>query len=250
MFLPIACGTLKPPRLEKIENFSNQIEQRVIARVYALPASNSAGYNETTLSMERKSLMFATLAVHALVRRAQEGDSDAFASLVELYECDIRRYFIAHVSNVEDARDLTQQVFLLAWLHFSTLRDPICFESWLFRIARHQACDFWRRRKLSCESWDDLALDSRVAGLICPEQNTEQSELIHLTFGRMSRQQRRCLILHLEGFSTEEIAQRVGICDASVYTYICSARREFRTLYQQLADDSSIDSRKSIAYAE
>ncbi len=194
--------------------------------------------------------MFATPAAHTLVRRAQEGDSDAFASLVELYECDIRRYIVMHLKNVEDARDLTQQVFLLAWLHFSSLRDSVCFESWLFRIARHQVCDFWRRRKAYCESWEDLALDVKIAGLCCPEQSAEQAELIQLTFGCMSRQQRRCLVLHLEGFSTEEIAQRVGICESSVYTYICSARREFRTLYQQLADDSSIDSRKSTYYAE
>lgn len=197
--------------------------------------------------------MFASLATHALVRCAQEGDSDAFASLVELYEYDVRRYFVAHLSNFEDARDLTQQVFLLAWLHFSSLRDAKCFESWLFRIAHHQMCDFWRRRKLCYESWDDLALDGRMAdlaGLPCPEQHAEQAELITLTFDQMSRQQRRCLILHLEGFSTEEIARRVGICETSVYTYICSARRQFRTLYQQLADDPSIDSRKSIYYAE
>jgi len=48
----------------------------------------------------------------------------------------------------EDAEDLTQQVFLKAYDHLNDFDQNLKLSTWLFRIARNQVIDFWRKKKV------------------------------------------------------------------------------------------------------
>lgn len=178
--------------------------------------------------------MLSALEPSLPVKRAQEGDQEAFAALVEHFECVIRSYLFIHLGDCEEACDLTQQVFLKAWLNLDSLQDTRCFRFWLFRIARRLLCDYWRRSRLCCQSLEDLALDGRMADLPGPEDNAEQAELIHLALTALPSKYRFCLVLHTQGYSSAEIAEKVDISSASVSTYVSTARRQFRAIYRQL----------------
>ena len=52
------------------------------------------------------------IEVEPLVDRAQGGDTEAFGRLYDIYADRIYRHIYYRTSNVEDARDLTQEVFL------------------------------------------------------------------------------------------------------------------------------------------
>jgi RNA polymerase sigma-70 factor (ECF subfamily) len=188
---------------------------------------------------ERKSSMLSAQEALLTVKRAQEGDQEAFAVLVEYFERDIRSYLFLHLGDCDEAYDMTQLVFLKAWLNLDTLHDTRCFRFWLFRIARHLLCDYWRRGRVRSQSWEDLALDGRMANLPGPEDNAERAELIHLALAALPSKHRHCLVLHAQGYSPVEIAERVGISSASVSTYVSTARRQFRTIYRQLESGCS-----------
>jgi len=184
------------------------------------------------------------------VKRAQDGDIEAFSALMERFESEIRNYLFVRLGDYEEASDVTQQVFLKAWMHIGSLQDNMCFKHWLFSIVKRLICDYWRRRKVHCQSWEDLMLDSRIAAMPGPEESTEKADLIRLSLIRLSSKQRQCLVLHIEGFSPYEIAVMADISMASVGTYISTARKRFRAIYQELECesgakepvDSSIDS--------
>ena len=55
------------------------------------------------------------LEVESLVDRAVGGDTEAFGRLYDIYADRIYRHIYYRTSNVEDARDLTQEVFIKAW---------------------------------------------------------------------------------------------------------------------------------------
>jgi RNA polymerase sigma-70 factor, ECF subfamily len=186
--------------------------------------------------------MLATLEPALLVKRAQQGDIEAFTTLVEHFEREIRNYLIIRLRDFDEANDLTQQVFLKAWLNLDSLHEAACFKRWLFSIVKRLVCDYWRRKRIHSQSWEELALDGRLTGIPGPEDNTERAELIRLTLTRLSAKQRRCLLLHTDGFSLSEIAEKVGISSASVSTYISMARRQFRAIYRQLESDTCPDS--------
>jgi RNA polymerase sigma-70 factor (ECF subfamily) len=83
-----------------------------------------------------------------LVRRALVGDADAFGVLVERYRVRLYRFVERYTNDAEDARDVTQEVFLKVHAALDSYDSKYKFSTWLFRIAGNAAIDHLRRRKV------------------------------------------------------------------------------------------------------
>ena len=87
---------------------------------------------------------------HRLLKRALQGDKEAFGDFYEQMLERVYRYVFYRTGHVQDAEDLTETVFLKAWeaLHRTGLvpDDP---EAWIYRIAHNLVIDFYRTRKTS-----------------------------------------------------------------------------------------------------
>ncbi|HEY0757392.1 MAG TPA: RNA polymerase subunit sigma-70 [Ktedonobacteraceae bacterium] len=71
----------------------------------------------------------------ALVIAAQEGDSQAFASLVGPYRRELLVHCYRMLGSFQDAEDLVQETLLRAWEKRATLVSPASYRAWLYRIA-------------------------------------------------------------------------------------------------------------------
>jgi RNA polymerase sigma-70 factor (ECF subfamily) len=182
-----------------------------------------------------------------LVRDAQKGNSEAFTTLVQLFQKEIYTYTAKHVRDHEDAHDLTQQVFLKAWLNIKSLKKTTCFRIWLYRIAKNVINDHWRKKRIIALSWDDLTAKDMLSDIPGPEDGTERTELIKMALTRLPPKLRLCLLLYtLDGFSPSETARAVGIKEASVGTYISLARKQLRSIYHHLENENVIEKLMSI----
>lgn len=83
---------------------------------------------------------------HELVKRAQNGESDAFNPLVSKYQHKIYNLIYKRVGDRETAKDLCQEVFLKAWQALPNFREQSVFYSWLYQIAVNCCIDFTRKR--------------------------------------------------------------------------------------------------------
>jgi len=73
-----------------------------------------------------------------LVRRAREGDHEAFAGLVDRYKRGISNFIGGSVKNAGDVADLTQDTFLRAYAHLGTFNPALGrFSTWIYQIARN-----------------------------------------------------------------------------------------------------------------
>jgi RNA polymerase sigma-70 factor (ECF subfamily) len=73
-----------------------------------------------------------------LVRRAREGDHEAFAGLVDRYKRGIANFIGGAVKNGGDVADLTQDTFLRAYAHLGTFNPALGrFSTWIYQIARN-----------------------------------------------------------------------------------------------------------------
>lgn len=85
-----------------------------------------------------------------LLLRASQGDAEAFGDLYEKYLNSIYRYVHYRLSSVEEAEDLTEQIFLKVW---ENLRDESKasqiqnFRAWLYRVAHNQVIDYHRKKQ-------------------------------------------------------------------------------------------------------
>jgi RNA polymerase sigma-70 factor (ECF subfamily) len=84
-----------------------------------------------------------------LMRRAQNGDRQAFSLVYERYSSAVLSYLYRMLGNVEDVESIGQEVFLRAYRFAPTYRFPEKLSTWLFTITRNLAINNARRRKRS-----------------------------------------------------------------------------------------------------
>jgi RNA polymerase sigma-70 factor (ECF subfamily) len=86
-------------------------------------------------------------SVASLVRRAQAGDEEAFASLYESHKKRVYAVCLQMTKNVADAEDLTQDAFLQVFRSVNSFRGDSAFSTWLYRVAVNTVLMKLRRRK-------------------------------------------------------------------------------------------------------
>src|SRR5438094_10526588 len=75
----------------------------------------------------------------ALIERAQHADRQAFGELVERFHPAVYAVALARLRDVNEAVELTQEVFIHAMTKLEQLRDPHCFVGWLRQITVRMA---------------------------------------------------------------------------------------------------------------
>ncbi len=82
-----------------------------------------------------------------LIQRAKAGEVEAFRQVHQEYGRRILNFIYRMVDSREDAEDLAQNVFLRAFHELPRLQDPGRFESWLYRIARNEVYQTFRKKR-------------------------------------------------------------------------------------------------------
>jgi RNA polymerase sigma-70 factor (ECF subfamily) len=84
----------------------------------------------------------------ALIRQAKRHDPDAWSALYQSTVTPVYRYLSARLNSIEEAEELTQEVFLAALAGIAGLRahDEAGLLGWLFQITRHKLADHLRQR--------------------------------------------------------------------------------------------------------
>lgn len=100
-----------------------------------------------------------------LVQEAQK-DKAKFAPLYKKYFEQIFLFVLKRVESEDTAADITSQVFLKALLNLSKYKDMgFPFSSWLFRIARNELYDMYRKKEVEMV----VSMESRSVQLIMSE---------------------------------------------------------------------------------
>jgi RNA polymerase sigma-70 factor, ECF subfamily len=169
-----------------------------------------------------------------IVRKAREGDETSFTQLYQRYYTDIYKHLLRLVGNHEDAADLAAVTFTRAWRRLPGIHDGRHFRGWLYKIATNVAIDHLRNKKKKFLLWGSADEDPTDEYSVRFEDRIEVEELVRLVLKQVAPAPRACLLLHLEGFSNEEIAMFLGFKEKSVGTYLSTARKQFLRAYRRL----------------
>ena len=158
----------------------------------------------------------------ALVRRAMDGDREAFSDLAAAHWRRLLALARSIVADLE-AEDVVQDALIKAWKKLGSLREPKAFSAWLTRIVANAAVARARRRRFF-EPIDGIA----VAAVEGPVD-------LRIDVGRLLRKlaPRQRAVFHLtavEGYTDREIAEALGISSSSVRVHRLRARRRLAEL--------------------
>ncbi len=149
---------------------------------------------------------------------------------------NLRRIFLLVyriVDNVDDAQDLTQEVFIKALQRQDQIRDLDKATHWLSRIATNTAIDFLRRSgRVSFCDIDDMPDPFTTSSLESPEAvvlRAEREEYLEGGLQTLTARERTALVLRdVEGLPAEEVAAKLNCSKATVRSHIANARTKFR----------------------
>ena len=179
----------------------------------------------------------------ALMVRVRDGDAEAFARLVSLWQDRLVTLFLHQTGDHATAEDLAQEVFLRVFRARGTYKPTARFTTWIHTIAAHVASDLrqraYRRREhgvppsvsasSSAIGLDQLAV--AASGLL-PARQADRGELravVQRALATLSDRQRMAVLMaKFEQCSYEEIAASMQLTVPAVKSLLFRARDQLR----------------------
>ncbi len=99
--------------------------------------------------------------IYNKVMLAKEGNQKAMAFLLERYRKSLLAMILKMVRNLDDAEDLTIEVFEKAFRNLHRFDAKYSFSTWLFKIGTNHTIDFLRQKKLKTFSISNQVSDGK-----------------------------------------------------------------------------------------
>jgi RNA polymerase sigma-70 factor (ECF subfamily) len=163
------------------------------------------------------------------VLRAQQRDPDAFRRLVDAYEKRLLYFIRRYANNSEDALDVLQDVWLIAFQRLPALRSPAAFRVWLYQIAHDRSVSLVRGQRRDARVVEAFS-DGQDADPEEAKLAFDDAELVHRLLGMLSLDHQEVLTLYfLEELPVEEIADILRCPAGTVKSRLHYAKKTLRS---------------------
>ena len=177
-----------------------------------------------------------------LIDRARRGDEGAFKRLVERYEGQVAATVIGMLGRGAEADDVGQETFIRFYAALDRFRGEAGVGTYLTRIAINQSLkalkrrQTWRRRFFSRDDEGDPLEEPPIEG-DAPIDERERARLVQEALGHLKPEHRAVVVLRmLEGYSTKETADLLGIPQGTVMSRLTRALGKLERLLGPLLD--------------
>lgn len=164
--------------------------------------------------------------VNGLARRAVEGCPEAEKELMEHLSVSFRAFAQHRLYNEHDAEEIVQEVLAVIWSKYREMVFEQSFQAWAYRILKNKLMDYGKQKRTRnrllaetplaspqpLETAEDAALRGRL--LVCLRR-----------IGSANSRYARILNLNYQGYSTEEICDRLSMTRGNCYTLLMRARQ-------------------------
>lgn len=171
--------------------------------------------------------------VSSLLSRIQNGDREAFMTVVKAYQQKVFVMAFSVLRNKEDALDAVQETFLRVYQKSGTYRPGHSFQGWLLEIAKNVSIDYFRKHRQRRREWEvsksldeipvpveDRSLDSRDSDL--------RSAFSHCVEKLAAKQKMVFMMRHYNELQFNEISEALRISVGTAKSLHFKAVRNLR----------------------
>lgn len=184
--------------------------------------------------------------VDQMVRAVKNGDKDRYGTIVANYQQQIFKYCFHMLGQLQEAEDVTQDVFVKGLERLEQYREGTSFKAWLYKMAYHECLNKLKRAqihdrilRLFSRSMPVYQLDQPAEGL---EYNVELQEALL----RLALKERHIILLRIvEENRFEEIADQLDISYSAVRKRY---ERAIKKLKRYLADRGTDEDERRFSY--
>ena len=173
-----------------------------------------------------------------LIIKARQGDTPAFARLVDLNRDYVYRLAFRLLMDTEQAKDVAQETFIRVWKQLHRFQPGKRFSTWIYKITVNLCYDRLRARQRFHRLFERSdSTDVHIASQVDMEADLidrERLETVQKFVNSLSPKQRMVFVLRdLEDQDIAEIAALLGISTGAVKTHLYLARKTIREQFQQ-----------------
>lgn len=175
-----------------------------------------------------------SVALSAIVAACQRGERTAQRRLYELCHQRVHRVAVRMVG-IQEAADVTQQVFLQAFRSIGQFSGRSRVETWLYRLTVNESLQFLRRNR----RWQFAGLDWEPMDPSHHGGDAERREVLEQALARLEPDLRMIFVLReVEELSYHDIAEALQIPEGTVGSRLNRARRELKQLLSDFGFDA------------
>lgn len=180
-----------------------------------------------------------------LLRQCKQNDKLAWEVFVRDYQGRIFRIAFMYTRDKDDARDLTQDIFIRIYRKLNLWRDSESALAWIITIARNMGIDHIRRQKVrtartvSVEESHDIVDYRQNPEADCNQETRRR--ILHKALDSLSDISREIILLKdMQGLKLDEIAGMLGIPLGTAKSRSNRARSELVSAVLSLSGQESI----------
>ena len=184
------------------------------------------------------------------IKEAREGGLGAYQRIYDHYVRKVLNFIYRMVNSVEEAEDLTQDIFLKIFRSLDTFDRRANFQTWLISISRNLCIDYYRsvrkeRQTIDRDiSTDDLSPTSREIGPLAALEQRDMVALLRQALSSLPGSLRTAVLLRdIQELSYQEIAGRLHLPEGTVKSCINRGRKELARQVERLRGEAEAQRR-------
>lgn len=154
-------------------------------------------------------------------------EREQFIKLVNMHKGSVFRLAYGYLRNRDDAEDVVQEVFLKFHRFGGSFDSDEHAKLWLLRVTINECTSVYRALRLRPENIDDY-----IDTLEMPEKEHD-GELVRQLMALPTRYRTVLYLYYFEGYSTHEVADLLGVPDATVRTRLARGRAKLKDVLDE-----------------
>ncbi len=177
------------------------------------------------------------------IDKVLQGDTNAFAYLIDKYKNMVYTISIKIVKDHEDAEEIAQDSFLKAYQKLDTFKGESKFSTWLYTIVYRNSISKIRKKNIVTTDIDAFVLDNHTTDFEFPQieaiKNGEQKKYVAKAISNLKEMDALLITLfYLNENSVEEIEQITNLTKTNIKVKLFRARKKlFNELSLLLKDE-------------
>jgi RNA polymerase sigma factor (sigma-70 family) len=160
--------------------------------------------------------------------------SDIFLSVIETNKGIIYKVANSYCKDIEDRKDLVQEIVLKLWKSFDSYDENFKHSTWIYRIALNTAISFYRKEKTRKQITNPFSESLFiVADFEDNKQITQSTFFLNQFISELKELDKALMLLYLEEKSHKEIAEIIGITETNVATKIGRIKNILKQRFSQ-----------------
>ena len=139
-----------------------------------------------------------------------------------------------YCSDVDDRKDLFQEIVIQLWKAYKSFRGDSKFTTWIYRVALNTAISVYRKESKKPEKMDIDDVAFKLAEEVSNEDKEAQFKMLENAIQQLSEIERAIVMMYLDGHSSEEISEVVGITANNVRVRMNRIKEKLRKLIENI----------------